>query len=301
MKQTDSSIAQTYFEICCTLPIEAEELWSWFCFEKGALGLETLAESSVELTLRAFFEHKPSGGAQKLIEDFRSETASETIIKISEEGIRPVENWQTNWREHFRPVKVGQSLIILPAWETGFELDGRLPVWIDPGQGFGTGHHLSTVLALEMLEQFLLSKDTLPECMLDIGIGSGILAIAGCRFGIQKVRGVDIETEAVAEVERNSGLNGLSVRIKAVVGQPSSLKKPAPLVISNMLLRELLDIRLDLLRLTSPGGTLICSGLLGEQADELSRSVTQLGFEYRSTLDRENWRAVQFTRLENQS
>ncbi len=287
MKQTDSSIAQTYFEICCTLPIEAEELWSWFCFEKGALGLETLAESSVELTLRAFFEHKPSGGAQKLIEDFRSETASETIIKISVEGIRPVENWQTNWREHFRPVKVGQSLIILPAWETGFELDGRQPVWIDPGQGFGTGHHLSTVLALEMLEQYLLSKDT--------------LAIAGCRFGIQKVRGVDIETEAVAEVERNSGLNGLSVRIKAVVGQPSSLKKPAPLVISNMLLRELLDVRLDLLRLTSPGGTMICSGLLGEQADELSRSVTQLGFEYRSTLDRENWRAVQFKRLENQS
>ena len=68
-----------------------------------------------------------------------------------------------------------------------------------------------------------------------------------------------------------------------------------------MLLRELLDIRLDLLRLTSPGGTLICSGLLGEQADELSRSVTQLGFEYRSTLDLENWRAVQFKRLENQS
>ncbi|MAF54701.1 MAG: 50S ribosomal protein L11 methyltransferase, partial [Deltaproteobacteria bacterium] len=129
----------------------------------------------------------------------------------------------------------------------------------------------------------------------------GILAIAGCRLGIQKVRGVDLETEAVAEVERNSGLNGLSVRIKAVAGQPSSLEKPAPLVISNMLLRELLDVRLDLLRLTSPGGTLICSGLLGEQADELSRSVTQLGFEYRSTLDRENWRAVQFTRLENQS
>jgi len=296
MKQIDSSIVQTYFEFCCTLAFEDEELWSWFCFGKGALGLETMAEFPTELTLRIFFQHKPLGGAEKLVDDFRNETASEATIKISEEGIRPFENWQANWREYFRPVKVGQSLIILPSWETGFEFDGRHPVWIDPGQGFGTGHHLSTALALEMLEQYLLNIDTLPERMLDIGIGSGILAIAACRLGIQKVEGVDIETEAVSEVERNSKLNGLSARVKSVVGQPSSLKKSAPLVISNMLLRELLDIRLDLVRLTSPGGTLICSGLLGEQVDELNIAVKQLGFEYCSTLESENWRAVQFKR-----
>jgi ribosomal protein L11 methyltransferase len=296
MKQIDSSIVQTYFEFCCTLAFEDEELWSWFCFGKGALGVETMAEFPTELTLRIFFQHKPLGGAEKLVDDFRNETASEATIKISEEGIRPFENWQANWREHFRPVKVGQSLIILPSWETGFEFDGRHPVWIDPGQGFGTGHHLSTALALEMLEQYLLNIDTLPERMLDIGIGSGILAIAACRLGIQKVEGVDIETEAVSEVARNSKLNGLSARVKSVVGQPSSLKKSAPLVISNMLLRDLLDIRLDLVRLTSPGGTLICSGLLGEQADELSIAVTQLGFEYCSTLESENWSAIQFKR-----
>jgi ribosomal protein L11 methylase PrmA len=110
------------------------------------------------------------------------------------------------------------------------------------------------------------------------------------------VEGVDIETEAVSEVARNSKLNGLSARVKSVVGQPSSLKKSAPLVISNMLLRELLDVRLDLVRLTSPGGALICSGLLGEQVDELNIAVKQLGFEYCSTLESENWRAVQFKR-----
>ena len=93
-------------------------------------------------------------------------------VIIHEEGIHQVENWQANWREHFHPVKVGQSLIILPSWKTGIELSGRHPVWIDPGQGFGTGHHLSTALALEMLEQFLLETDTLPESMLDLGTGS---------------------------------------------------------------------------------------------------------------------------------
>jgi ribosomal protein L11 methyltransferase len=301
MKQIDFSIKQTYFEICCTLPFEAEELWSWYCFENGALGVETILESPTELTLRISFQNKPLGGAEKLVDDFHNKTDSEATIKIREEGIRPVENWQANWREYFRPLKVGQSLIILPSWETGFELDDRHPVWIDPGQGFGTGHHLSTALALEMLEQYLMNADTLPENMLDIGIGSGILAIAACRLGIKKVRGVDLETEAVAEVERNCELNGLSGRVKAVVGQPSSLKKSAPLVISNMLLSELLNVRLDLVRLTSPGGTLICSGVLDEQADELSIAVKQLGFEYILSLESDNWRAVQFKRLVKQS
>ena len=91
-------------------------------------------------------------------------------------------------------------------------------MWIDPGQGFKTGHHLSTALALEMLEQFLLETDTLPESMLDLGTGSGILAIAACRLGIKKVTGLDIEAEAVAEVERNCELNGLSGRIIGDVG-----------------------------------------------------------------------------------
>ena len=115
-----------------------------------------------------------------------------------------------------------------------------------------------------------------------------------CRLGIQKVRGVDIETEAVLQVEQNIGLNGLSGRIKAMIGQPCLLRKPAPFVISNMLLNELLDVHHDLVRLTSPGDTLICSGLLGKQADELSSSVMQLGFENCLTLELENWRAVQF-------
>ena len=68
-------------------------------------------------------------------------------IIILEEGSHPVENWQAKWGEHFHPVKIGQSLIILPSWKTGIELSGRHPVWIDPGQGFGTGHHISTALA----------------------------------------------------------------------------------------------------------------------------------------------------------
>ena len=294
MIKSNPTFAETYFELCCTVSSEWEELWSWYCFENDALGVETISESSSELTLRVFFAIKPSGGAKKLIDNFRIETAPEAKIKIIKESIRSVENWQSNWREHFRPVKVGQSLIILPSWETEFELSGRHPVWIDPGQGFGTGHHISTVLALEMLEHFIFETETVPESMLDIGIGSGILAIAACRLGITKVSGVDIEKEAVAEVVRNAELNGLSGKITALSGQPSLLKNSVSLVISNMLLSELLSVRLDLVRLTSPDGTLICSGLLANQVDEMCDSLSRLGFVFCSTLERENWCAIKF-------
>ncbi len=299
--QNNLALNETYFSFCCTIPAELVELWNWFCFEKGALGTETLQESSLESRLKIFYPKKPDGGAQNLFECFQREMNAKLEIIIHDEGSHPVENWQSNWREHFHPVKVGQSLIILPSWKSGIELSGRHPVWIDPGQGFGTGHHLSTALALEMLEQFLLETDTLPESMLDLGTGSGILAIAACRLGIKKVTGLDIEAEAVAEVERNCELNGLSGRIIGHVGQPSFLKKPAPLVISNMLLSELMDIRLDLIRLTSPGGTLICSGLFGKQEEELRTSLTEMGFVYRASLERENWNSIQFQRLGKES
>ena len=146
-----------------------------------------------------------------------------------------------------------------------------------------------------------METNTLPESMLDLGTGSKILAIAACRLRIKKVTGLDIEVEAVAEVGRNCELNSLLGRIIGHVGQTYYLKKPAPLVISNMLLSELFDIRLDLIRLISPGGTLICSGLVGKQEEELRNSLTEMDFVYRASSERENWNSIQFQRFGKES
>ena len=103
---------------------------------------------------------------------------------------------------------------------------------------------------------------------------------------------MDFETEAFAELERNSELNCQSERINVQAGQPSLLKIPAPIVISNMFLHELQRVRLDLVRLTIPGGTLICRGLLGEQEYDLRNSLTELGFEFCSSFERENCQVI---------
>ena len=99
---------------------------------------------------------------------------------------------------------------------------------------------------------------------------------------------MDFETEMLAEQERNSELNYQSERENIQAGQPSLLKIPAPIVISNMFLHELQRVRLDLVRLTIPGGTLICSRLLVEQEYDLRNSLTELGFEFYSSLERKN-------------
>ena len=103
---------------------------------------------------------------------------------------------------------------------------------------------------------------------------------------------MDFETEAFAELERNSELNCQSERINVQAGQPSLLKIPAPIVISNMSLYELQRVLLNIVRLTIPGGTLICSGLLGEQEYDLRNSLTEFGFEFFSSLDRENCQVI---------
>jgi ribosomal protein L11 methylase PrmA len=106
---------------------------------------------------------------------------------------------------------------------------------------------------------------------------------------------VDFETEAFAELERNSELNCQSERKNVQAVQLSLLKIPAPIVISNMFLHELQRVRLDLVRLTIPGGTLICSGLLGEQEYDLSNSLNALGFEFCSSLERDNCQVLVYT------
>ena len=296
MKNTQFSHKETFFEIHCVVPSRSSELWNWYCFEKGALGIQTMEESTFESTFRIFFDKKPIGGAKKLVDAFHIEISKEKNIKILDEIIRPVENWQENWNEHFSPLFVGKSLIILPSWENSKKLYKRFPIWIDPGQAFGTGNHISTVLALEKLEKYLLSLNIIPETMLDVGIGTGILSIAACRLGVKKVKGVDIEEKTLEEVKKNTKLNGLCGRIETIVGQPFMLKAKAPLVICNMLFQELLSLRYDFFNLTNPQGTLICSGILKKQELELIEAICQVGFNFCSSRRSQKWSAVRFER-----
>ncbi|MEE8433644.1 MAG: 50S ribosomal protein L11 methyltransferase [bacterium] len=281
-----------YWELEADLDLADEELWSLFCHEKGAAGAEVMEEGDSRITIRHFFNTPPEGFGE-----FENWAASKETLPFSEAmleafsgrypaatpphrivfRVRPVEPWETAWRVHFKPLAIGRRLLITPPWESlqpsryGESPQGghRLRVVIDPGMGFGTGGHASTRLGLMLLEDLLLDApmEHLPQRMLDVGTGSGILAIAAALLAGARVTAVDIDEDALPEVRRNFRLSGLTGPEWLLRGAPGCLRGSYPLVTANITAPVLLNLRDSLLRLTAPGGYLIVSGVLESELE----------------------------------
>jgi ribosomal protein L11 methyltransferase len=203
-------------------------------------------------------------------------------------------NWADNWKEHYHPIPIGKSLIIVPPWLNSPDKT-RISIQINPGMAFGTGTHPSTQLCLEMLE------DHTPRGgdILDIGCGSGILSIAAVKLGAERAFGVDVNPDAILNAYENAGVNGVEDHVVFARGSLREVKsglveiKAAPLVMANILahiLKKLLDGGLG--DLVSPGGTLLLSGILEEQMSEISTKVDHEGFHLIDQLQVEDWVAI---------
>ncbi len=288
--------SKSYLELSVELPRLQEDLWSAFCFEENALGIEIVNELETRLQMRVFFENQDIRLVKKLPQQFCQfyQQPLGTIQLLALERY-PYEDWQSAWKQYFLPTNVGQSFTICPPWKIAGHSAERIPIVIDPGQGFGTGHHPSTRLALEALEQHILQAETIPVSMVDIGIGSGILSFAAAHLGVPLVHGVDLEKEAIQDVMKNRKLNSLEQVVQAVVGKPNCLQTQYAIVISNMLFQELLSVKTDLAHLVAPTGVLICSGFLEQQWPALKTDFQELGMAPLYLFQKEEWRAVILT------
>jgi ribosomal protein L11 methyltransferase len=194
-------------------------------------------------------------------------------------------NWVEAWKEHYHPIPVGERIIIVPAWlET--PPGGRIPIRIDPGMAFGTGTHPTTQLCLELLDYF--DGRALPRGyqVLDIGCGSGILAVAALKLTASHALGVDIDPLAVDASRQNALSNCVSERLDLGVGSVIEVQagqfdiRKAELVFANILAPIILRLFNDgLAELVKPGGVLILSGILAEQAEEIIVTVGQHGMQ----------------------
>ncbi|HZD56921.1 MAG TPA: 50S ribosomal protein L11 methyltransferase, partial [Anaerolineales bacterium] len=179
-----------------------------------------------------------------------------------------VTSWIEAWREHYRPLAVGQRLQIVPAWLEPPNSQ-RLSVRIEPGMAFGTGTHPTTQMCLEAIEEFFRSKVHQQSLTaIDIGCGSGILSIAALKLGAEHVLGVDIDPEALESARQNAELNGVSAALELRQGSVTEVREgafslqKAPLVLANLLAPIILRLLAEGLgELLSPGGTLVLSGI----------------------------------------
>jgi len=204
------------------------------------------------------------------------------------------EEWTTAWRKHFKPVRVGR-VVVKPTWEEYAALDGDVIVEIDPGMAFGTGYHPTTQLCLLALQDRIKGG----ESVLDVGTGSGILAIAAARLGARSVVGLDFDSVAVEAATANVEQTGLagSVAIRQA-DSPLAFEGQADLVVANIIAKVLVDIAGELSEKVRPGGTVIGSGIVTERVDDVKAAFEAAGLRVVEQRTDGDWVALIAERVE---
>jgi len=201
------------------------------------------------------------------------------------------EDWAESWKRHFKPIEIGGKLLVKPGWIKRRPLKNQAVVVLDPGLCFGTGQHPTTSFCLGEIVR--CRADERPQSFLDLGAGSGILAIAAAKLGYQPVHALDFDPEAVRLARANARVNGVSNRIKIMQGDVTKLPLPAPRqydlicanLISNLLIRERKRIVKQLRR----GGTLVLAGILRSEFSQLQTTFEKLGLKLASAKGEKEW------------
>lgn len=227
------------------------------------------------------------------VSDFACEMASVFNVpapEISWDFIED-EDWSKNWREHFHPFSIVPGLTIAPTWEEFNAPEGELVIEMDPGMAFGTGHHETTSLTLGFLQDIVKSSEH--ATVLDVGSGTGILAMGAALFGAGDILGIDNCPDAVRVATENIAHNNFSEQIKIAITPLADLTGCYDIVVANIIHDVLADLSVDLAEKTKADGFLILSGLLaGDQAKSITAIFAKLGFSLVEEKSKGEWAAV---------
>ena len=201
-------------------------------------------------------------------------------------------DWENNWREYYKPIEVGEKLVVVPEWEEAPQ-DGRLPLRLDPGLIFGTGSHATTRMCLAALEKF--SKPGVR--VLDLGCGSGILGIGALILGCDSCLGVDIDPKATDVVMSNAALNGIGAdKMTAWAGDiiaDASLRARIgggyQLVLANIVADVIIPLSAVVRQFMAPGAVFICSGIIEHRWPETEAALISNGFEILDHKSEDEW------------
>lgn len=208
----------------------------------------------------------------------------------------PEQDWMTAWKQHYRPIPVGEKILILPPWLESTYPD-RLVIKIDPSMAFGTGSHPTTQLSLALMEKYVQPG----RPVIDVGCGSGILSIGAVKLGATSVLAVDIDSASVRATNENAAANDVDNLIFTALGSVAEILqgqyplRQAPLVVANILAPVIVRLfNEDLARLIAPGGAIILSGILIEQSAEVEAEAESHGLKLLEHLTMGDWIALAF-------
>lgn len=273
-------------EVSITAPNELVERLADFLTSIASSGVsienrdvDTFSIDSIEetpcKTVKAYFPDDAQLPA--LLEEIKGHLRSEADSGTSD--IEPQvtfideEDWANNWKAYFKPARIGRRLVIKPTWEPYPVEEDDIVLEIDPGMAFGTGTHPTTRLCLEALERMYDRRapyealSTTPARVLDVGTGSGILAVAAAKLGARQVTAVDIDPLAVEVAQETSILNHTEDTVKVSTTPLAAINGRFQVILANILAEDLVRLAPDLVSHLEAGGFLILSGILAEREE----------------------------------
>jgi len=216
-------------------------------------------------------------------------SAEQLGARFSRHGLVRDEDWAENWKRFYHPLKVGEHLVVCPSWEAYEAAADDVVLILDPGSAFGTGYHWSTRLCLEALEEVSPCSS-----VLDLGTGSGILAIAAHKLGFREILALDNDPVAVKVAAENLQINGATdVRVRLA---SSPEEGPFQLVLANLIASLLVELAGPLAECLKVGGTLICGGIIQERRTEVVEALQAVGLRLESFKEQEEWASLRMVR-----
>jgi ribosomal protein L11 methyltransferase len=274
---------------------EADEAGATF-FDLGALGVEQRDASTMvrgasgRVTLAASFATREDAEAAM------AELPAPWSARL-EEVVGDA--WRDEWKKHFEPFRICPGVVVCPPWRSATPEESEAVVVLEPGRAFGTGLHETTSLVAEILaDRAVALRD---GTVLDVGCGSGILALVALKLGAARARAIDVDPDAVAVTRENALRNGVADRVVAD-GEPlSSVSEKFPVVIANIEHRTLVELAEPLASRVAPGGLLVLSGLLApvvapEQYRDVRECCLTAGLGEEESRQKGEWIALVFRR-----
>ena len=279
----------TYYEMTVTVRESDVEAAANVMWEAGSGGVVLLEDPP---RVRAYFPHDESWPT-------RMQDILESLVSIGDIDSRNIElievreeDWANTWKQYYHPITVDPSLVIVPAWQDHPEQPGRKIIRLDPGMAFGTGTHASTFLCLEALQRLLHSGDR----VLDVGTGSGILAIAAALLGASRVAAIDIDPVAVRVAHENIRLNEVDDRVEVRLASPAEMAVAEPrradLLLANLTADIIQQVASDLSACLAQGGRFVVSGFVEGGLPVVREKLSEVGLTVEDQLEREGWFAL---------
>lgn len=223
------------------------------------------------------------------LEEFRGYGLAVEPAAVSTHPLRE-DDWANAWKSYFKTLHVGDRLVIVPGWERYEPVPGEIVVSLDPGMAFGTGTHPTTALCLEMLPD--LVRPQMP--VIDVGTGSGILAIAAARLGAAPVLALDVDPLAVIVAGENARRNGVEAVVEVRQG---SLEDGATglrpgLIVANIIAEVIISLAPGAARMLPAGGAFLASGIIDARLPDVRRAIHQCGLTVQEERRRQGWVAL---------